>query len=307
MRVLVTGASGFIGHHLSAELQRRGHTPVAFDHLARVGEETFLGDVRDSTAVTEAFAHVDAFVHLAAVLGTQETIANPRPSAETNVFGTLNVLEAAAQYDVPGIYICVGNWWMRNTYSITKTCGEHFVEMFNRERGTRVNNVRCVNAYGPGQRAALPFAPGRVRKIVPALVCRALSGMPIEVYGDGEQVSDMLYVEDLARVLVKALELAAAGVVHPHAIEAGPVVHNTVNDVARLVSQLAIAHTGGKVEIVYLPMRPGEIEGDTVTAKVDTLYSAGIDPGGFVPLESGMAETVEWLHQNKGVTWNPPA
>ena len=48
--------------------------------------------------------------------------------------------------------------------------------------------------------------------------------MPIEVYGDGEQVSDMLYVEDLARVLVKALELAAAGVVHPHAIEAGPVV-----------------------------------------------------------------------------------
>ncbi len=70
--------------------------------------------------------------------------------------GGLNMLEAAAQYDTPGVYIGVGNHWMNNTYSITKTMIERFVDMFNRDRGTRVNIVRAMNAYGEGQRAVAP-------------------------------------------------------------------------------------------------------------------------------------------------------
>jgi nucleoside-diphosphate-sugar epimerase len=79
----ITGGNGFIGGHVSDELQRRGHKVVVFDHSKRVGEkptspqgdvELFLGDIRDRTAVIEFAAHVDGIVHLAAVLGTQETI-----------------------------------------------------------------------------------------------------------------------------------------------------------------------------------------------------------------------------------------
>jgi UDP-glucose 4-epimerase len=126
--------------------------------------------------MAELAAHVDGIIHLAACLGTQETIQNPRPAAETNVQGGLNFLEAIAQYDIPGVYIGVGNHWMNNTYSISKTTVERFAAMFNKERGTRCNIVRLVNAYGPYQSVAPPFGPAKVRKITPAFVCRALTG-----------------------------------------------------------------------------------------------------------------------------------
>lgn len=311
MKVLVTGASGFIGGHTIDALIAAGAEVVAFDHHRKprewpTGVEFFLGDVRDDVAVTEAMAHADAWIHLAAVLGTQETIFNPRPAAHSNLTGGLNVLEAAAQYDLPGVYICVGNHWMNNTYSITKTAVERFVGMFNAERGTRVNNVRCVNAYGPRQLAAAPFAVGKVRKITPAFVCRALSGMPVEIYGDGEQVSDMVYVEDVARVLVHALELAAVGDVKDFVIEAGPRESRTVNQVAESVIRHAQRHTHHAVDIVHLPMRPGEVPGATVSADVTTLARVGINPDDFVDLEDGLARTVDWFAQNEGVTWRRP-
>ena len=88
------------------------------------------------------------------------------------------MLQAAAQYDLPGVYIGVGNHWMNNTYSISKTQVERFVDMYNTERGTRVNIVRVVNAYGPRQLAAHPYGPGKVRKITPAFICRALRDEP---------------------------------------------------------------------------------------------------------------------------------
>lgn len=310
-KVGVTGGRGFIGGWVCAELRSRGYEVVVLDHHAQAGPpagcEMFLGDVRDATTMTELAAHVDGIVHLAAVLGTQETIQNPRPAAESNIMGGLNFLEAVAQYDLPGVYIAVGNHFMHtNTYSVTKTCVEHFVEMFNKARSTRVNTVRCVNAYGPRQLAAVPFGAAKVRKITPSFVCRALSGMSIEVYGDGEQISDMLYVGDLARVLVDALELAAKGTVLDYVLEAGPTEHATVNEVAQLVVDEASLRTGKHVEIVHLPMRPGEIPGATVCADRSTLHQAGV-AADFVDLAVGMALTVDWFADNKGVTWSPPA
>lgn len=267
---------------------------MVFDHHWRTREEMFLGDVRDATAVTEAMAHVDGWIHLAAVLGTQETIGNPRPAAESNLMGGLNVLEAAAQYGLPGVYIGVGNHWMNNTYSITKTMIERFVDMFNRNRGTRINIVRAMNAYGPRQLAAHPYGPGKVRKITPAFVCRALAGDPIEVYGDGQQVSDMVWVGDVAETLVRALESAAQGAVFDRAIEIGPATHNTVLEVAELVRELANSAS----EIRHLPMRPGEIPNSSVIADVETLRLVGMDPARLMPLREGMWRTVEYFkHQ----------
>ena len=160
MKVLVTGGMGFIGRYVVEELLENNHTPIIFDHHRRLakeypdGVEVFQGDIMDDVAVTEAMAHCDSWIHLAAVLGTQETIKNPRPAAKSNLIGGLNILEAAAQYNLPGTYIAVGNHWMNNTYSITKTMIERFIDMYNRNRGTKVNIVRVVNAYGPRQLAA---------------------------------------------------------------------------------------------------------------------------------------------------------
>jgi UDP-glucose 4-epimerase len=292
MKVLVTGGAGFIGQHVVRYLRERGDEALIFDHKRRAHTpDVFLGDIRDSVAVTEAMAQVDGFVHLAAVLGTQETIKNPRPAAETNVIGGLNVLEGAAQYGLPGVYIGVGNHWMQNTYSISKTTVERFIAMFNRERGTSINIVRAMNAYGPGQVAASPYGTAKVRKITPSFICRALRGDDVEIYGDGSQISDMVYVGDVAEALVRALDAAKAGVVFDRAVEVGPSEHMTVREVAELVIKL----TGSKSRIVCLPMRPGEIPGAVVSADVETLDLVEMHADSLVPVEHGMAETIEYF------------
>lgn len=309
-KILVTGGQGFIGSYVVQELLDKGETPIIFDRYQRgdvpFGAEFFLGDVTDPTAVTEAMAHSDGFIHLAAILGTQETVFNPRPAAQSNLMGGLNILEAAAQYNVPGVYIAVGNWWFNNTYSITKNMIERFVHMFNKERGTFVNIVRAVNAYGPRQSVAAPFGSSKVRKITPAFICRALSGMPIEVYGDGSQVSDMVYVGDVAKALVLALGQAQLGNVFDKAIEVGPTIHTKVEDVANLVSELAIKLGYPPLPTKHLPMRPGEKVGEKVTADNSTLGLIGFDPKELVPLEVGMMETVAYYAETKGEKWNAP-
>ncbi|MGI8333492.1 NAD-dependent epimerase/dehydratase family protein [Actinomadura scrupuli] len=312
MKIGLTGGAGFIGGHLIEELVGRGHQVIVFDHRGRVDAQillnmpeydreavtVMLGDVRDATAVTELAAHVDGIIHLAAVLGTQETIQNPRPSAEINILGSLNVFEAAAQYGLPVVYAGVGNHWMRDhgagSYTISKSAAEDFTRMFNQFRDGRIAVVRPVNAYGPRQSIAAPYGTSKVRKILPALTCRALTGAPIEVYGDGTQVSDCVWVKDVAAAFVSALEFTAAGGAPPAMpVEVGPAGSRTVNDIARLVAAEAAQIVGGDpVQIVHLPMRPGEVPNAVVSAEVATLKQIGLDADDFLPLKEGIRATV---------------
>lgn len=309
MKIGITGGSGFIGGHVAEAAIRMGHEVIVFDRTGNLNSVTgellrqgllgiHLGDVRDEVSMAELAAHTDGIIHLAACLGTQETILNPRPATRTNIEGGLNFLEACAQYGIPGVYIGVGNWWMDNSYSISKTAVERFVRMFNKERGTRINVVRLVNAYGIRQSVAPPYGAAKVRKITPAFICRALTGAPIEVYGDGEQVSDMVHVTDGARVLVRALEEAAAGNVFPEPVEVGPKDSLTVNQVAGLVIDAAEALGFARVELKHLPMRPGEIPGAKVTANYTTLRYVGEDVRDLVGPEEGIAATVKWYAEN---------
>lgn len=284
--VLVTGGNGFIGRWTVRLLAERGYEVVVLDTRYRepAAGELLLGDIRDATAVTEAVAHVDGVIHLAGVLGTQETIRNPRPAAETNILGGLNVFEACAQYGVPLVNIAVGNWWMDNTYSITKNTMERFARMFVVDRGAHVSIVRALNAYGPGQSMSAPYGPSKVRKIMPSFICRALTGEPIEVYGDGTQVMDMIHVSDVARALVGALETD-----HPVDIEAGTGRATTVNDIAELV----VAEVGGSIR--HLPMRPGEAERSVVLGDPLTMRAVGIEPDSLTRLEAALPATVDYF------------
>lgn len=308
VKVGITGGAGFIGGHVVDVLIARGHIPVIFDRRGRrhdLGDgtylETFLGDVLDPVAMSELGKHVDGIIHLAACLGTQETIKNPIPAVQTNTIGGLNFLASCAENDIPGTYIGVGNFWMPNTYSISKTSVERYVEMFNRYNGTRVNVVRAVNAYGPRQSVAPPFGPAKVRKITPAFVCRALLGEQIEIYGDGTQISDMVYVKDVARALVSALESASEGAALFEPVGVGPYSKDslTVNEVADIVRQ-TVGRFGGPAQpaVKHLPMRPGEIPGDRVSVDPDTLKLIGMDPTTLVDFEKGIGATIIWFREN---------
>ena len=296
MKILVTGGAGFIGSYVVEKCIERGHEPIIFDHYNRQEEypcPVILGDVRDEVAVTEAMAHVDAWIHLAAVLGTQETIDNPRPAAQSKLMGGLNMLAAAKQYNLPGTYIGVGNHWMNNPYSITKTMIERFVSMYNKEHGTRVNIVRAMNAYGPRQRPVPPWGDSKVRKITPSFICRALTGENIEVYGDGRQISDMCWVGDVAQALVVATEKAAQDIVFPEAVEVGPAHSKQVGEIAHLIVHL----TGSDSQVVNLPMRPGEIPGATVSADINTLKYVDMTEASLMPVAKGMEITIDYYRE----------
>jgi UDP-glucose 4-epimerase len=319
VKIGVTGGAGFIGGWVAAVALEHGHDVVVMDRRAQgvqhpaLKDETwdhgrldiFLGDVIDPVSVTELAAHVDGVIHLAACLGTQETIANPRPAAITNVVGGLNFLEACSQYGIAGTYIGVGNHWMQNTYSISKTTVERFVHMFNAERGTKVNIVRLVNAYGPGQSMAPPFGPAKVRKITPAFIGRALTGQPIEIYGDGQQISDMVHVRDGAEALVRALEASYAGKLIPEPVEVGPERSATVNEVAEQVisaaSRLGVYKPPAaavSAPVMHLPMRPGEAPGAVVQADWTTMAQLGMFSDELTSLADGMSETVGWYAEH---------
>lgn len=255
----ITGGNGFIGQHITSELHTRGHEVVVLDHVGRqTTAELMLGDIRDRTKVFEFAAHVNGIIHLAAVLGTQETIGNASPAVETNMIGGINILEAAKQYELPLVYAGVGNYWMNNTYSTTKTAVERLLFQFRDEQSARFATVRPVNAYGPGQRVAPPFGPGKEKKIMPAFSCRALTGQPLEVYGGGYQISDMIFVKDVANVFCTALENLEKGNIPEFPVEVGPTESLSVRQVAQEVIKYAKLLTGNESEILDLPMRPGE-------------------------------------------------
>lgn len=281
MKILVTGGSGFIGGHVVDNLLAKGHEVILFDHTGKGKKKNvqlFYGDVRDYTAVSEAVALSDGVIHLAGVLGTQETISKPIPSVETNIIGGINVFEAVKHYQVPAVYIAVGNHWMNNSYSISKTTAERFAFMYNKEHGTRIAVVRGLNAYGPNQKAK------PVKKIMPNFIIPALHNEAITVYGDGSQVMDMIYVKDLAEILVRALLVEHN--VYDRVFEAGTGRHTSVKEIAEEVIRQV-----GTGSLNFVPMRPGEPEHSVVVGNPETLLPLGELP--LTSLEDGIRETIQ--------------
>lgn len=291
MRVLVTGGGGFIGKHVVHNLEARGIRPVLFDRrsIEPSGEpyrETLLGNVRDRTAVWQAIEETDAVIHLAGMLGTAEMVDNPMPAIENNILGTMNVFLGIRAFDKPAVYITLGNHFMNNTYSITKSTSERFALMANKEWGTHIAVVRGYNAYGPGQK----IAP--VKKIIPSMLMSALRDEPISIYGGGDQIADMIYVEDLADILVRAL-------VEEHGIydsifEAGTGMPTTVNQVGHAVIKAVEDYRGRPIDsfLSHTEMRAGEPENAVVLGDPNTLKPLGIDPAYLTALMVGVKQTV---------------
>jgi UDP-glucose 4-epimerase len=169
--------------------------------------------------------------------------------------------------------------------------------MFNRTYGTRVAVVRALSVYGPGQKA------WPVRKIIPTFVIRALRREPLTIFGDGEQIADLIWAGDVADILVRAL-LVDHGryVCDPQEgrpaearFDAGTGRRMTVNEIAATVRHMV---GGEQPDPVHVPMRAGEPERAVVVGDPDTLR---LLYGGERPrlrqLEEGLAETIEWYRR----------
>ena len=274
MRVLVTGASGFIGSAVMAELAVRGDEGVPFD---RPG-----GDILDPMLVRRACADTDAVIHLAGVLGTSELLGNQHEAVRVNITGALNVLECAQAYKIPVVQIGTGHKGQPNTYAITKAAAEDLALARAQWNGEQIAVVRAYHVYGPGQKPPRPWGYSPVRKIIPALTCQILSGRPPEVYGSGNQRIDLVHVSEVARVLCDAID-GPYGTV----LEAGTGKPVTVNQAAAdLMSAI-----GARLPVTHLPMRQGEPPDTTVVA------SAPACPN---PWPYRLTETINWLRSQMG-------
>jgi UDP-glucose 4-epimerase len=293
VKILLIGC-GFIGSHFLNDTVANGHTVAVMDYrqqnfrqTADGRSETILGDVRDARLLATLAPEFDCIVNLSGILGTAETVDNPFPSIDTNIMGALNVFEAvrkasALSKKVRCVQITVGNYFMNNSYAITKHCAERLALMYNKEHGTQIAVVRALNAYGPAQK----HKP--VKKVIPNFSLSALKGQPISIYGSGNQIMDMIFVGDVVRVLQRAAFAPLDA--FDSVFEAGTGRRTTINDIADQV----LKYTGSRAGKIYSPMRAGEPPESEVIGNPNTLNALGVDPASLLALEQGLPLTIAW-------------
>jgi nucleoside-diphosphate-sugar epimerase len=191
------------------------------------------------------------------------------------------VFEAALHAGVGAVFLaCKPNLW-HNAYSITKEAAERFALTFARDHeDVRFRCLRYYNAYGPHQ------ALGPVRKMIPTFAACALRGMPIPVFGDGEQTVDLILADDLARITIDYLRDPDGDAT---ALDCGSGHAASVSEIAHLINELA----GNDAGVRYHPMRVGEPDSTTLVADIGPLERQ-LGPQEQLDLEQGLARTLDW-------------
>ena len=227
-RVLITGGAGFIGSHLAKKLLAAGaevgildnfddfYSPQAKrQNIAGLPVRLFTADIRDPESVHAAASEGwDAIVHLAALAGVRPSITSPHSYIDTNVTGTLNVLEAARAARISqvvfgsssSVYGASGKGPFKEAsplpitlspYAATKVAGEQLCSVYSHLHGMRCVVLRFFTVYGPGQRPDLAIS-----KFTRAI----LEGRPIPFHGDGSSRRDYTHVSDIVAGISSALD-----------------------------------------------------------------------------------------------------
>lgn len=268
MRILITGGAGFVGSNLIARLRARGRDDaITVLDSEVVGNRAVLegfdcrfvhGDIRDPAAVAEAIVGVEAVIHLAADTRVIPSIADPIFNMAVNVAGTLNVLEAMRVNGVArlvnastgGAIVGAAEPPVDETmvpspaspYGASKLAVEGYASAYGESYGMRCASLRFSNVYGPRS-----FHKGSV---VAAFMKNILNRRPLDIYGDGTQTRDYVYVDDLCDGVIAALGSDATG-----PIQLGTGKPTSINELVALLREA----TGDDVPVAYHAFRAGEI------------------------------------------------
>jgi UDP-glucuronate 4-epimerase len=316
MRVLVTGAAGFIGSWLTERLLERGDEVVGFDNYdpfydraikeqnlasarANAGFRMVEGDLRERADVDALFGdrEFDAVVHLAAKAGVLPSLADPAGYYETNLIGTTNLLEAMREAGCRRLVFASSSSVYGNNrkvpfqeddrvdapispYAATKKAGEELCHVYHAVHGFSILALRFFTAYGPRQRPEMA---------IHAFTRRLFAGEPIPVFGDGSMERDFTYIDDVVDGVVAAVD-------HVMGTETFDILNLGESEpirLSRLVSALERA-TGCEATIDRRQVPPGDV--DRTFADVSRARRLlGYEPS--VGIDEGLRRFVEWYRR----------
>jgi len=330
--LLVTGGAGFIGgNFVLGTLAQGGWRVVNLDALTYAGNRDTLagiegradyvfvhGDIGDAGVVKRVFAEhaPDAIVNFAAESHVDRSIDGPAAFVQTNVVGTLNLLECALAYwralplerqdgfrflhvstdEVYGSLGPIGRfsedspYQPNSPYSASKAASDHLVRAFHHTYGLPVLTTNCSNNYGPFQ---FP------EKLIPLMIQKALAAEPLPVYGDGRNVRDWLYVGDHCAAIRRVLEIGRVGEVYNVGGDAERENIHVVKTICALLDERRPLADGRKREslISYVKDRPGHDRRYAIDASKIKRDLGWRQTESF---ETGIARTIDWYlaHQD---------
>jgi len=319
--ILVTGAAGFIGSHLSELLVQKGYKVVGLDNLSYglfqnlspvLGHPRFefvQGDIRDLDLLIRIGQRIHAILHLAAYKIPR--YGNALETLDVNVRGTENVLKVAQECGCKIIFSSTSDVYGKNpnlpygegsdfymgspqiqrwSYAISKMLGEHLCFVYSKERDVRMTVLRYFGSYGPRQNLTWWGGPQSI------FIDCALKNRPMPIHGDGLQTRSFTYIKDTAEGTLKILETEeAVGKV----LNIGNTEEISILDLAKKIWKLI--RGSGAPQIEFIPYRqfPGRYE--DVRRRVPDIRLAK-EILGFIPkisIDEGLPPTIEW---QRGVT-----
>lgn len=270
--ICITGLNGFIAYYVTKEALDRGYNVIGnTENGDYIYKEDFKEygdrikiyynlDVRDASFMYHMIERSEGVIHLAGLLGTKN-VDNAWNFYDVNVRGGINVLEVCKQFNIPTVFIGVGNYFETNNYSNSKYAQERECIKYSKFSGVRGNVVRALNAIGPRQKWL------NTGKIIPTFIMKALHNEDISVYGGKANCSvmDLIYAGDVAKVLLDVLEKTASGEMKPasNTYQAGTGITPTVYEIAQWILE---AIPESKSKIIEVPMRFGETPNSRVVA-----------------------------------------
>lgn len=322
-RILVTGADGFIGSHLTEALIRSGYNVRAFvcynsfnswgwldSAPAEIKNslDVFLGDVRDANGVRQAVKGCDAVLHLAALIAIPYSYHSPASYVDTNIHGTLNVLQAVSDFDVSRMihtstsevygsaqYVPITETHPllgQSPYAATKIGADQLALSFHRSFETPVAIMRPFNTYGPRQSA---------RAVIPTVISQLLAGKQSIKMGSLSPTRDFNFVKDITAAFIAMLETKDfVGDV----INAGSNFEISIADMVKVITEI----TGVNAEIVSdeQRIRPDLSEVDRLWAcnqRAQSILKWSPAYAGLDGFRRGITETVEWFRNPENLSY----
>ena len=302
MRILVTGGAGFIGSHIADAFVGEGHEVAVLDNLSSGHREQVPAAARfyecdlrseDAALAVTGFAP-DVICHHAAQMNVRRSVEDPAFDADVNILGFLRVLEAARKVGTKAIVFASSGGTVYGDvdvfpiteeastiplcpYGVSKLTGEHYLEYYHRTYGMRYVALRYANVYGPRQ------DPHGEAGVVSIFVRALLAGKGAQIYGDGLQTRDYVFVGDVVRANV-----AAAASDYCGALNIGTGTETSVVDLHARLRRL----TGTDVLPEHVDGKEGEVRRSVLSfAKTQTVL--GWEPS--VALDQGLAQAVDFF------------